>query len=170
MRRNYSDEDKASAYVALTVNDNNVTRAARDSGIPATTIRDWRKEWETEGVPNELLALTETVASDFVTAAERVRDLALEHLEQSIRTGDLKSEKLITVVGVLEDKIRLGKGLATSRSETVHKMPEPAELRDMLGSYVQEALEKTRQREDEIKLTEGVEIIPDGTSAPEDGG
>lgn len=170
MRRNYDDQDKAAVYVALTVNENNVTRTSRDTGVPPATIRDWRKEWETGGVPPEVMALTETVASDFVTAAERVRDLALEHLEQSIRTGDLKSEKLITVVGVLEDKIRLGKGLATSRSETVHKMPAPDELRETLGTYIQEALEKTQQREEEIKQTEGVEIIPEGTSTPEDGG
>jgi len=158
-KNRYTDEDKAKGHLALQVNAGNVLRSSRDTGIPEATLRDWKKSWEKDGVPIEILEYAEQFASDFVEDATRVRDLALAELEKAIRSGDLKSEKLITVVGVLEDKIRLGKGLATSRHETVQKLPDASELREVLGGYIAETMRDAAQREDDINEVED-EIIP----------
>lgn len=156
----YSDDDKAAVYVALMVNQNNIKRTARDTGIPASTVRDWRTTWEREGVPPELLEVSEGIATDFTDEAEEVRDLALTKLKAAIQTGDLKSEKLITVIGVLEDKIRLAKGLATSRTETVQALPPPEELKELFSGYIRDSLDQAKQREEDIVEVGVQEIIP----------
>lgn len=160
-RRIYSDEERASVYVALAVNDGNVARSARDTGIAESTVRDWKQTWEREGVPLEVQALADSIATGFVADAERVRDKALKALELAIDTGELKNDKLITVVGVLEDKIRLGKGLATSRSETVHSLPDPQEVQHQLAAAVLQVLSTAKERELDIIDAEVVEETSD---------
>lgn len=159
-RKLYNDADKAGVLVSLTVNDNNIKRTHRDTGIPESTIRDWRAEWDRDGVPPELLEVSETIATDVLGEMEEVRDLALVALKAAIKSGDLKNEKLITVIGVLEDKIRLGKGLVTSRSETVQSLPDPKELQELLGGYIRDSLDLAKKREEEIEKVGVQEIIP----------
>lgn len=160
-RRLYTDEERASVYVALAVNDGNVARSARDTGIAESTVRDWKFTWEREGVPLEVQTLADSIATGFVADAERVRDKALKALELAIDTGELKNDKLITVVGVLEDKIRLGKGLATSRSETVHSLPDPQEVQHQLAAAVLQVLSTAKERELDIIDAEIVEETSD---------
>ena len=166
-RKVYSDEQKAAAFLAWTVNNGNVRRSARDSGVPESTVRDWVKVWKVDGPEPELLEITNKIAGDFVDEATRVRDKALASLERSIDSGELKDEKLITVVGVLEDKIRLGKGLATSRSETIQPAFDVNEIKELLADYVVNTLADTKQRKNEMFEAGVEEIIPKkGTSQP----
>lgn len=164
-KRIYTDEQRASVYFALQVNNDNIARTSRNTGVPEATVRDWRATWERDGVPPEILNISEAVASDFVEAAEEVRDLALDTLRQQIVRGEVKAAQLIATVGVLEDKIRLGKGLATSRSETVHAV-DPAAIRKELEAYVLGALEAEAEREQDIIDAEFEEITPKGLPAP----
>lgn len=158
-RRIYNDEHKASVYFTLEVNNGNIKRTARDTGIPENTIRDWRNEWEREGVPQEILSRTEAIAGDFLEQATDVRDLALEELKRQIQRGEVRAAQLVAAVGMLEDKIRLGKGLATSRSETVHTV-DAAALRKELEGYVLTALDAEAEREADIIDAEFTEEQP----------
>lgn len=160
-RRTYTDQDRANVYVAMRVNDGNIARSSRDTGVPEATVRDWRDTWEREGGPStEVLELAAGAATDFVIDATRVRDKALAELERQIDAKEVKPAQLIAAVGMAEDKIRLAKGLATSRSETVQKLPDPEELRSKLAEYIIEALSKADERDEDIKHSEGAEIIP----------
>lgn len=164
-RRLYTDEERAAVYVALAVNDGNVARSSRDTGVAESTVRDWKQTWDAEGVPLEIQNLADSIATGFVHDAERVRDKALKALEQAIDAGEVKSQNLITVVGVLEDKIRLGKGLATSRKETVHSLPDPQEVQNQLAGAVLAVLEAARDRELDIIDAEVVEASPEALPA-----
>lgn len=162
-RRIYNDQDKANVLVALTVNNGNIRRTGRDTGIPEATIRSWRDLWDREGVPAELEVLSENTALDTVEEMEVVRDLALADLKRQIQTGEVKPAQLIATVGVLEDKIRLGKGLATSRSESTHiQLEAPEEIRKQLTEYVMDVLAKSDERDQDIIDAEAVEITPKG--------
>lgn len=164
-KRIYSDEQKAAVYFALEVNNGNVLRTSRDTGIPETTVRDWNREWQRDGVPMDILNISQEVAQDFIDAAENVRDLALSELRRQIEAREVKAAQLIATVGVLEDKIRLGKGLATSRSETVHTV-DAAALREELEGYVLRALDAESEREQDIIDAEFEEQAPMALPAP----
>lgn len=164
-KRVYSDQDRANVYFALEVNNGNIKRTSRDTGIPEATIRDWRDGWARDGVPSEIENLSAKAATEFVESAEEVRDLALTELRRQILAGEVKAAQLIATVGVLEDKIRLGKGLATSRTETVHTV-DPAEVRKELEGYVLKALEMESEREADIIDAEFEEITPKGLPVP----
>ncbi len=151
-RRIYTDEDRARAYIVYTANGGNVKRTSRDAGVPSTTLRDWIKEWE-ENPP--AVDLVEQAAGDFLADAERVRDKALVQLEAKL--GDATPSALVATVGMLTDKINLTKGLATSRNETVHALPSPAEMAEALTAAFQGALQAAKQRDLEIIDAEVIE-------------
>lgn len=148
-KRIYTEADKAAVYVALTVNDGNIRRTSLNTAVPESTIREWRDAWK-NGEPTPDPDLIEGSATEFIEEAEGVRDLALRTLRQQIEKGEVKAAQLVATVGMLEDKIRLGRGLATSRSETVHSLPEPEEYMDALREYLVDALKQHKEREQDI--------------------
>lgn len=151
-RRIYTDEDRARAYIVYTANGGNVKRTSRDAGVPSTTLRDWVKEWETDPPAVDLV---QQAAGDFLVDAERVRDAALATLEKKL--GDATPSALVATVGMLTDKINLTKGLATSRSETVHALPPPEEIAAALTAAFQGALQAAKDRDQEIIDAEVIE-------------
>ena len=160
-KRTYTDQDRANVYVAMRVNNENIARSSRDTTVPEATIRDWRDTWARDGgPPQEVLELAAGTATDFVIDATRVRDKALAELERQIDARDVKAAQLIAAVGMAEDKIRLAKGLATSRSETVQTLPDAEKLRELMQGYVRDTLLATDERDQDINDGEGAEIIP----------
>lgn len=159
-KRTYTDRDMANVYVALRVNNDNVARSSRDTGVPGSTIRDWRDTWERDGgAPQEIIELAAGAATDFVIDATRLRDKALAALEALIDSGEVKPAQLVATIAVAEDKIRLAKGLATSRSESVRVDIDPKEIRDQLAAYIHDATRLADQRDKDINAGEGAEII-----------
>jgi transposase-like protein len=159
-KRTYTDRDMANVYVALRVNNDNIARSARDTGVPESTVRDWRSTWERDGgAPQNIIEMAAGAATDFVIDATRLRDKALAELERLIDSGEVKPAQLIAAVAVTEDKIRLAKGLATSRSESVRVDVDPKEVRDQLAKYIQDAIAVTDARDKDINEGEGAEII-----------
>lgn len=155
-RREYTDEEKARVFVALTTNQGNIKRTARDTGLPISTIRNWRNEWEESGPPDT--ALVEQASGEFLEDAERVRSKALIELERKI--PDATPSALVATVGMLTDKISMAKGLATSRTETVHSLPPAEDIAKTLSAAFQAALEVSQQRDDEIIDAEITAIEP----------
>lgn len=150
--RKYTNEDKARVVVALSANDDNVYRTAKDLGIPRETVKHWKKLWDETGVPNEIGILTETITIDYISDMERIRDMTLREIEDRIRIGgeNVKTKDLIVMFGILEDKITRARGLATKRVETVVEMPDVRELGSQLGTFIRASLETAYERRREI--------------------
>lgn len=146
MARVYSEEDRARAYVIFVSNNENVKRTSRDTGVPEGTLRGWMRSWAAGEIPDtQEVAI---VAGEFVEDASRVRDKALIELERKI--PDATPSALVATVGMLTDKINLTKGLATSRTETVHALPPAQDIAEVLGAALQRALQAAQERDMEI--------------------
>lgn len=153
-RKTYTPEEMARAYVVLETNQGNVKRTARDCNLPESTIRRWRDTWQEDGPP-DLDVVTEATG-DFVEDAERVRDKALRVLEGKLDSATPSA--LVATIGMLQDKVSIAKGLATSRTETVHALPSPQEIADTLGAVLQGAILAAKARDHDIVDAELIEL------------
>jgi hypothetical protein len=136
----------ARAYLVLEMNQGNVKRTARDLNLPESTVRRWRDMWLEDGPPD--LELVDVEATDFVENAERVRDKALTVLEGKLDSATPSA--LVATIGMLQDKVSIAKGLATSRTETVHALPSPTEIANVLGAVLQGAIQAAQARDADI--------------------
>lgn len=146
----------AHAYVVLETNQGNVKRTARDCNLPESTIRRWRDLWLEEGPPDTTVVAAE--ATDFIEDAERVRDAALKVLEGKLDSATPSA--LVATIGMLQDKVSIARGLATSRHETVHALPSPQEIADTLGAVLQGAIQAAKARDHDIIDAEILELSP----------
>lgn len=158
----YSDKDRARVYLELVVNQGNVRRTARNTGVPEPTVRGWKRHWADEGPPP--MDEVEEVATDFFTAAEKVRDEALSEMRKKIPHATPSA--LVAMVGMLTDKITIARGLATSRVEHTYELPSSEELRVLVQGFVQGAIEASKARRGEIIDAELVEQAPLALPAP----
>lgn len=151
-KRTYTDDDRARVYTLLAVHNGNVERTARESNVPAQTVRDWKKKWEKEGPSQEIAEAAVDVATDFVNQAMGTRFEAIVLLRAKL--GEASPRDLATVIGILDDKITRAKGLATGRVEHVHTpaLPPPEELGPMLGDYLTRALGAARRRDASVVI------------------
>ena len=131
MARRYGEEDRAAVYLALQVNEGNVARTHRDTGVPEQTVRDWKGQFEKDGPPN--LEVVSELHTDFLTTAERVRDKLIENYEKALDNGKISPDKMPIHIGILTDKVQLLKGMATSRSEGTVALPSPQAMRELAG-------------------------------------
>jgi len=149
----YSDDDRRRVYLSLQVNEGNIKRTARDTDMPVATVRDWKVKWETEGAPPELTdaQALEKAVDNFVADAARVRDKALERLEQIIPESD-KPRDLATVIGILDDKITRAKGLPTSRTETlsVGIQGTPEQVQALFTNWAQKSVSDASTRASDL--------------------
>ncbi|HEX5914828.1 MAG TPA: hypothetical protein VFY54_17040 [Rubrobacter sp.] len=157
-RRQYTPEDMAAVNVALRVHDGNIVRASKETGVPEQTIRNWKQKWEKSGIPSEVQEVTEKVADDIVESFENVRALAVEQLTAALRRGEVKPRELATIIGILDDKIVRAKGLATSRQEVVHTLPDAKVAREIMQAMVRGAIEGAAQREQEILEADIIDV------------
>jgi transposase-like protein len=144
----YSDSDRATVYTTLLSNDGNVKRTARDTGVNETTVRRWKAEFETNPPPVE--AVTEAVNS-FVEDAKRVRNKAVKEIERQIDAGLFKGAALVTVVGVLDDKITRVEGpVNKTQVDHVHHLPSADDARALMSGLLNGAIESGRIRQAEL--------------------
>jgi transposase-like protein len=162
-RQQYTDQAKAAAFAALEVNDGNVKRTARELGLPISTLRKWRDDWEA----NKNLPAAEDLfvaTGDFLEDAERVRNLALTVLESKLQAGQGTVAQVATVLGVLDDKIARAKGLADRVTEHKITLPSREDIVAALAGLQQGAIEAAAQRDEVIVEAELVEpkALPPG--------
>jgi hypothetical protein len=152
----YSEEDRARVFVGLRVNNNNVARTSRDTGVPARTIRDMRKSFDSRPPNEELVA---ELADTFIVEAKTIRSLAMEAMKEKIpnaRLGELNA-----VVGTLTDKLNLLRGVSAKQQvDHVLHLPDREELQASLGPVVAEALAQAREKDLEVIEGEAVEVEP----------
>jgi transposase-like protein len=149
-KRTYTDADRAAVVLALQVNQGNVARTARDTGVSESTVRDWKRVWDKDGPPENVQAEAVEQAKEFVAELEEVRNKTLSLLRDKL--DEVRPDKLATVFGILDDKYRLAIGLATSRSETVHALPSPEEAGELFVGMIQKALEAQKQRSYDVEV------------------
>lgn len=155
-RQQYTEKAKAAAFAHLEANDGNVKRTARELGLPVSTLRRWRDEWET----NKNLPAAEDLilaTGDFIEDAERVRDLSLRVLEEKLLAGQGTVAQVATVLGVLDDKIARTKGLADRIHEHKITLPSRDEIVAALDGLRTGALEAAAERDEVIVDAELVE-------------
>jgi len=148
-RPQYTDQAKAAAFAALEVNDGNVKRTARDLGLPVSTLRRWRDDWEkSKNLPaaEDLIQAT----GDFLEDAERVRNLALTKMEAKLHNGEGTVAQIATVMGILDDKIARAKGLADRVTEHKITLPSRDEIVAALSGLQQGAIEAAAARDEVI--------------------
>ena len=150
-RTEWTDEDKAAAYVIWVSNDKNIRATARQCGIGHTTIAYWVKQWEKDGPPQRLDDKIRANAYEFVHHASSVREQAMKKLEELIPEAEIKQlGTLATVVGIMDDKIRLAQGLATKRTETVHTLPTKEEMKELMGGFADSLVSAAEDRASEV--------------------
>jgi transposase-like protein len=148
-RRTYTDDDKGRVFLALTVNEGNVKRTARELSMPPSTVKKWKVEWERHGVPEAIQEVAAQEAEQFITDASRARGKALMQWEAKVDQGEVAARDLMTGVGVLTDKITALTGLAKS-GETKPAI-EPAHMRELARGLFQGAWDAAQEREQVIQ-------------------
>lgn len=164
MAKTYSDADLARLYVVLTTNEGNVKRTARDTGVPESTVRRFKKLWEEEGPPK--LEEVEEAVFEYLTEMEATRDLALQRMHEKLEKGEGTLPQIATVFGVLTDKIDRARGIGTNHVHE-HKLslPSPDEIRESLGALIVGVQSGHIAREEEIVDAEIIEqpALPSGS-------
>ena len=149
-RRTYTDDDRGRVFTLLAVNDGNVDRASRESGVPRATVLAWKRKWEKEGAPTDVMDAAVNTAGDFIAEARDVRFKAIQALKDKLDKASPRD--LATIVGILDDKISRADAIASGRDRQVehlhvHALPEPEQLGEILGSYLNKALSAARRRD-----------------------
>jgi transposase-like protein len=153
-RGRYSDEDKAAVLAAYHANGGNLLRTAKETGVSRNTIRHWLEE---APPPDEVL---QAATDAFVATAQAIRTTALDKLQAAVEAGDVKPRELITIIGVLDDKIVRSSGLPTSRTEHVGALPSRDELQLALEGAVKGMIADAERRDQEIIDAEYVVVPP----------
>lgn len=151
----YTSEDIARLYVVLASNDGNVKRTARETGIPESTVRRYKGEFERNGPPST--EMVEAATEDFVSDADRVRFKALRRIEELI-PDSTKINELNNTVGILTDKIDRARGLDRPAGDR-DALPTADVVRETIKGFVESMRDLSRAREAEIVEAEVVEQV-----------
>src|SRR5690242_9524009 len=138
----YTEADEARVHVALAVT-GSVKGAARETGVPETTVRRMKAKFDRNGPPAQ--EAVEAAVGDFVTEIEATEWVALKQLRKKVESGEGSVRDLATVFGILNDKRTRASGLADSTVEHVHRLPSADEVKELLVGMSAAALEASRQ-------------------------
>lgn len=159
-RSKYSDSDRAKVLTALQLNDGNVKRTARETGMSTTTVRAWKSGWDTEGIPEAVAEAQVETLDEFVNDATEVRNLLLARM-RDLAPESKNLREVATALGILDDKIVRAKGQPTQRTEHVQGLlPSPDEFRAALGGWMVGILDAQNTRDRDFIEAEAVEVEP----------
>jgi len=116
-RRRYTEADKATALAVLKARGNDLSKAARDTDIPRTTLQRWQSE-PRNAAPLELRQQKER---DAAGAWSELRDLALDRARATVLDDSQKIQfrDLSWTAAVATDKVQLLTGKPTERTEVL---------------------------------------------------
>ncbi len=159
-RTEWDDKAKAATYVQWVACDKRIRETSRVTGVPHATVAYWAKQWEKDGPPESMDAEIRKNAYEFVDHANRVRKQAMEKLEALIPDAEVKQLSAIaTVVGIMDDKIRLAQGLATKRTETVHTLPTRDEMKELMSGFADGLVAAAEDRAAEVVSIEPLSVV-----------
>ncbi len=158
-RTEWTDEAKAAVYVQWIACDKRIRETARVTGVPHNTVAYWAKQWEKDGPPEHMDVEIRKNAYEFVDHANKVRKQAMDKLEELIPDAEVKQLSAIaTVVGIMDDKIRLAQGLATKRTETVHTLPSREDMRELMSGFSEGLVAAAEDRASEVVVIEASSV------------
>ncbi len=144
-RSQYTNDEKARAYLHIQTY-NNLSQTERELGISRATLTQWRKEWDTKGLPPEIADLVREDSQRFRQQAELVRDAGLAKLLELINKAD--DPKLIvqvaTAIGIVQDKVNMMSKVPEARSQ--RDLPDGEQLARGLGTFVGEMMAVAQDR------------------------
>lgn len=159
-RTEWNDEARAATYVQWIACDKKIRETSRITGVPHATVAYWAKQWEKDGPPEHLDVEIRKNAYEFVDHANKVRKQAMEKLEELIPDAEVKQLSAIaTVVGIMDDKIRLAQGLATKRTETVHTLPTKEEMKELMSGFADSLVSAAEDRAAETVSIEAESVV-----------
>lgn len=159
-RTEWDDDARATVYVQWIACDKNVRQTSRETGVPHTTVAYWVRDWEKNGPPEKLDDKIRATAYEFVSHADRIREKAMRRLEDLIPEAEVKQlGTLATVVGIMDDKIRLAHGLATKRTETVHTLPSKEDMKELMSGFAESLVSSAEDRASEVVLIEASSVV-----------
>lgn len=110
-KRIYSDADRANTLIALELNDGNLSKTERETGIPIATIAEWRNGRINENVTNIQHLEKQSLA-------DRFENLAHLYISQAVTTVEhSKGTQAIVGAATATDKMRLLRGESTINIE-----------------------------------------------------
>lgn len=157
---NYTPQQEAQVYLNLILNDGNITKTARETGMSRTTIYAWKKRWDTEGLGDDVRAMVDDQNNLFAAEAEALSFKALAKLAELIEMANEPKHigMVNAAMGTLFDKVRLSKGLATRKTEHQVTLPSPEEARELLGGLARELGNAAAQRRGVVEVLD-VEVV-----------
>jgi transposase-like protein len=159
-RVEWDDDAKAAVYVQWVSNDKNVRQTSRETGVPHTTVAYWARQWEKDGPPAKIDDKIRANAYEFVHHATLIREKAMKKLEELIPDAEVKQlSTLATVVGIMDDKLRLAQGLATKRTETVHTLPSKEDMRELMSGFSEGLVAAAEDRASEVVVVEATSVV-----------
>jgi transposase-like protein len=159
-RTTYSDTDRATVLTSLQINDGNIKRTARETGIPISTVRNWKATWDTDGIPDTVAEAQVVTLDAFVNEATEVRNMLLARM-RDLAPESKNLREVATALGILDDKIVRAKGQPTQRTEHVQGLlPSPDEFRAALGGWMQGVLDAQNTRDRDFIEADAVVVEP----------
>lgn len=108
-RREYSDEDKATALAALDANGGNVQRTARTLGIPEPTLRGWARK---RGIHPTVVELHDQKKGSLADELEEIAEKLAGAMPGKVAEASL--QQTATSLGIVIDKMQLLRGQPTN--------------------------------------------------------
>jgi len=99
--RNYSDRKKATALVALALNNGNESKTARAIDIPRTTIQEWRNGRVDDDLPEIRREVKGNLADEFESILRRCLNVLPSKIEEC------SGQQIATIAAICVDKIRI---------------------------------------------------------------
>ena len=150
-KHSYSDRDKAFVYMTLDINDGNIKRTSRETGVPRATILSWKRKWAEDGIPDDFFEPLEKATDDFIKEASEVKALAVARMKEIIPT-EKNLYHLSQTVGILDDKITRARGLPTQREARSIELPSPEKVKKIFQGYIAEITSAAQERSDIIDI------------------
>lgn len=107
-RRQYSDAEKAGVLAALDANGGNVSKTARDTGVPRKTLA----EWAAARLHPDVAELRQSKKTDLATQLEDIARRLAGAIPEKMATANL--QQTATSMGIAIDKMQLLRGQPTS--------------------------------------------------------
>jgi transposase-like protein len=149
-RHKYDDDDRARVYSALVLHQGNARKAAEDTGVNPNTVTTWKRTWNAEGPPPEVLDLINTAEGPLAERLEDLRDKVLERIKQLVQKGDGNLRDLTGAVKTISDLIAIEKGKATSIKETQVTMPQLEVIEERIALHIAKMAADASERQKEV--------------------
>lgn len=111
-RRQYSDAEKAESLAALDANGGNVSKTARDLGLPRKTLAQWAAD---RHIHQDVAELRQEKKIDLAARLEQIARQLAEAMPEKMATANL--QQVATSMGIAIDKMQLLRGQPTNISD-----------------------------------------------------